>query len=69
MFEDPNGKVSSMRVFSFLSLLFSFAVSFYCIATGVLDGDALIVIGMYVTGAFAPKVTQKFAEMKVGNSK
>ena len=65
MFKDDKGKSSAMRVYSFLSLLYSFGASSYCIANNSLDGDALVLISMYVLGAFAPKAIKKFAELKV----
>lgn len=63
--KDSDGKNSWTRVYSSLSLLFSFFLSTYTVFAGALSSEALILIATYIVAAFAPKVVQKFAEKKV----
>ena len=71
-FEEEEGVKSNIRLMSFLSLLQAFFMS-DLLALRYL-GDAppptidyyyISIIALFVIGAFAPKVVQKFAEMKV----
>jgi len=60
LFSETNGKPSLMRVQSFLTLLFAFALIIYQIKLGkvYIDLDLLLIIA-----AFVPKSLQKFAEL------
>lgn len=60
MFQDNEGNSSSIRMMSFVSLLASIAFGLLTIYESNQDG--LILTAMFLTGAFAPKVVQKFAE-------
>jgi len=60
MFEDDFGNSSSIRMMSFVSLLSAIAFGLLTIKTGNQDG--LTLSAMFLVGAFAPKVVQKFAE-------
>jgi positive regulator of sigma E activity len=60
MFEDDNGNASSMRLMSFVSLIAS--IMFGILTMYLSNQDGLILTAMFIVGAFAPKVVQKFAE-------
>ena len=60
MFEDDNGNSSSIRLMSFVSLLAS--IMFGTLTMYINNQDGLILTAMFIVGAFAPKVVQKFAE-------
>ena len=60
MFNDAEGKISNIRVMSFLSLLYLFFYTSYITVKGKpLDFEVLV---LFACCAFAPKVIQKFAE-------
>ncbi len=66
LFEEDNGKISSMRLMSFIALIAAIIFGFLTIL--LKDGNASN--GIYITfgfllAAFAPKALQKFAETKV----
>jgi membrane protein YdbS with pleckstrin-like domain len=68
--KESNGKSSIMRLMSFLSLLWAFLLSFVVIAGSFyfnanVSYGALVIVGFFVVGAFAPKAIQRFAENKV----
>jgi len=59
--KDDNNKFSSMRIMSLFSLFASFYFSFLTIK---LDSEiGLYIVSMFVIGAFAPKVIQKYVEL------
>ena len=59
--KDNDNKFSSMRIMSLLSLFASFYFSFLSIK---LDSEiGLYIVSMFVIGAFAPKVVQKYVEL------
>jgi len=62
LFAESNGKPSLMRVQSFLTLLFAFAVIIYQIKLDKVyfNLDLLLIIA-----AFVPKSLQKFAEIRI----
>jgi len=65
-FEEDNGKISSMRLMSFIALIAAIIFGFLTIL--LKDGNASN--GIYITfgfllAAFAPKALQKFAETKI----
>ena len=60
IFRESNGKLSLMRVQSFLTLLFSFAVIIYQIN---LDKVYFNLDLLLIVAAFIPKSLQKFAEL------
>ena len=60
-FSDNNGNLSSVRLFSFLSLLFSFLLASYATYANAIPVSFPLILS-YLTAAFAPKVVQKFAE-------
>lgn len=59
MFKDTSGKVSNMRVSSFLCLLYLFFITTYQSVKSEINFEVLV---LFATCAFAPKVVQKFAE-------
>ena len=63
--KDGNGKDSMMRLMSFLSLLFSFALTTIIATNNSFNYYSVAVIFIFVVAAFAPKVVQKFAESKL----
>ena len=58
-FYESGGKVSLMRLQSFLTLLFSFAVIIYQLIIGKVFIELDILL---ITAAFLPKSIQKYAE-------
>ena len=65
-FEEDNGKISSMRLMSFIALIAAIIFGFLTI----LLKDVNATNGIYITfgfllAAFAPKALQKFAETKI----
>lgn len=56
IFKDNNQQFSSMRVMSFISLIVAIVATF--------TGSSIDIIIIWITGAFAPKTIQKFAENK-----
>jgi len=59
MFRDEAGKISNVRVMSFMCLLYLFFITTY---QQVKDSINFEVLVLFATCAFAPKVVQKFAE-------
>jgi len=62
LFAESNGKPSLMRVQSFLTLLFAFAVIIYQIN---LDKVYFNLDLLLIVAAFVPKSLQKFAEIRI----
>ncbi len=70
--EENNGTRSSMRLMSIISL--GASIMFGVLTLGAESDtakaggntDGLILTGMFLIGAFAPKAVQKFAENKIG---
>jgi len=62
LFAESNGKPSLMRVQSFLTLLFAFAVIIYQIK---LDKVYFNLDLLLIVAAFVPKSLQKFAEIRI----
>lgn len=60
-FSENNGRLSSMRLYCFISLLTSIGISFYGILMNKTT-DIFSFTVLYLVGAFAPKSIQKFAE-------
>ena len=61
-FEEGDGRLSSMRLMSFLSLLYSFFFATYAVFHDkAIDFETLV---LFVVAAFCPKVIQKFAETR-----
>ncbi len=60
MFSESNGKTSLMRVQSFLTLLFAFAVIVYQISLDKVYFNLDLIL---IVAAFVPKSLQKFAEL------
>ena len=54
MFQEDNGKYSSIRVFSLAALIIAACLSF--------KGTDFNIIMIWLVAAFAPKAMQKFAE-------
>ena len=65
MFQDDLGNTSSLRMMNFVSLLAAITFGLLCMQTKNPDGITLS--AMFLVGAFAPKVVQKFAERVPGN--
>jgi hypothetical protein len=71
-FEDDAGNRSCMRVMSFISLLAAIGLAVMVVAKGSPQGgesfpsNGVILAGLFLVGAFAPKVFQKAIEKKVG---
>jgi len=61
-FEEKPGQRSSMRLYSFISLLTGCSIAIYSVVTKQLDINTISLITMFVVGCFAPKAVQKFAE-------
>ena len=61
-FEESEGVKSSTRLYSFITLLFTFVVVLYAVVTVQLDANILAIFYGGLTAGFAPKVVQKFAE-------
>ena len=53
-FQEDNGNYSSMRLMSVMALLAAIGLAFY--------GSNDVIIGLFLTYAFAPKVIQKAFE-------
>jgi hypothetical protein len=61
---DNEGNVSTVRIMSLICLAMAMYVTFLD-TLGYAKGDNVVMWGtMYLVAAFAPKVVQKFAEMK-----
>lgn len=62
--EERNGVKSLMRLQSLLTLFFSFGIIVYQVIVGniYLELDILL-----ITACFAPKLFQKFAEVRINN--
>jgi hypothetical protein len=69
-FEEAPGHKSSMRLFSFILLLFSCAFSFYYVMSKGCDlnPDFIAFEMVQLVAVFAPKYLQKVAEMKLRGS-
>lgn len=60
IFQDPEGKMSNVRVMSFLCLIYGFYINTYALmGLGTLKPEIFYAC---LVAAFAPKVVQKFAE-------
>ena len=64
IFTENSGRLSSVRVNSFIALLAALAMSIYSIHLGNTEASTPLIISWLVAG-FAPKVVQKFAEKKL----
>ncbi|MEI6757433.1 MAG: hypothetical protein FDX18_02630 [Chlorobium sp.] len=68
--EEDSGARSSMRLMSLISLgaaiMFGFLTLYISLEKGQADSNGIILTGMFLVGAFAPKAVQKFAEQKIG---
>lgn len=69
-FEEAPGHKSSMRLFSFILLLFFCSFSFYYISSKgcELSADFIAFAMVQLVAVFAPKYLQKVAEMKLGST-
>lgn len=72
-FEEKEGVKSSMRLMSFLLLLFMFVFDFGFMVGQIqlgkvpqLDMNFIIMNFVFLIGVFAPKYLQKIAELKLG---
>lgn len=63
-FEEKEGIKSSVRLSSFIALIFSIGYVFFATYTNQLDANSLAVFFGLLVAAFAPKVVQKYAELK-----
>jgi len=63
-FEVSAGDKSSMRLMCFISLMNASCMAWYSMIKGELGSDVIVLISMFLIGAFAPKAVQKFAERK-----
>lgn len=61
-FYEKPGIKSSMRLMSFLALMFAFLLSGFAIYTKQLDINVLALITTFIVASFAPKAVQKYAE-------
>lgn len=61
IFQENNGRLSSVRVNSFIALLVAIGLSFGALNADKVS-DAAPLILSWLVAAFAPKVVQKFAE-------
>lgn len=61
-FETSPGNKSSMRLYSFISLLTAVFLSTYATITNQLDINLISLITVFIVGCFAPKAIQKYAE-------
>jgi hypothetical protein len=65
--QEDNGSNSATRLMCFTSLINAMGLSWYYVYKGTAaPADTLIIIFLFVIGAFAPKLIQKFAENKLG---
>jgi len=70
-FEDSGGRLSSMRLFSFISLLNALIISWLGFYSKHTPADIITQEIPWLVGAFVPKAIQKFAETKemIGTTK
>lgn len=73
MFKDHLGQLSSVRVFSFMSLIVAILYTGTIAAAQILGKTidntlTIFVLLMWVAAAFCPKVIQKFAEAQMKNT-
>lgn len=61
-FEDNAGSKSSMRLMSMMALVTSIILSILAVLGETQSEDVLLLVGTFLTAAFAPKTVQKFAE-------
>lgn len=64
-----NSSVSSMRVMSFLSLLFGAAIAIFGLHADKSPDAIAVLCGVFVGSAFAGKAVSKFAEVKTESEK
>lgn len=67
-FDEKKGHKSSMRLYSFMSLIAAIVFAFFIVATEQVTANTVAIFFIFVLGAFAPKTVSKFAELKVGKS-
>ena len=60
--EERPGVKSTMRLMSFISLVNGSAMSWYALITGQINMNLIVLISLFVVGAFVPKALQKYAE-------
>lgn len=65
IFSESDGKLSAVRVNSFIALLCAIGLSVYAIYKGE-SAESMPLIASWLVAAFAPKVVQRFAEGKGG---
>lgn len=63
--EDDNGNKSAMRAMSILSLVAAIVFAWLVVTGSGNDSDGLKIVYAFLVAAFAPKVVQKFAEVKL----
>lgn len=63
-FQETDGQLSSMRLFSFISLLNAIVISWFGIVSGKDVTDVIISEMPWLVAAFVPKAIQRFAEAK-----
>lgn len=61
-FSDGDGQISMMRIMSILSLFGAFGVVSYDLTAGCESDNAQFYFTLFLVGAFAPKVMQKYLE-------
>ena len=61
MLTDHDGKMSSMRVMSFMSLFASFGAGYFTIMQDS-SGNGVYITSAFLLGAFCPKALQAFFE-------
>lgn len=62
MFQEKPGVTSNIRIMSFISLFLAGFIAVYSLMLSRMDVNTITYVIIFVTGAFAPKVVQKFAE-------
>lgn len=63
-FQERDGQLSSMRLFSFISLLNAIVISWFGIVAGKEIADVIMSEMPWLVAAFVPKAIQRFAEVK-----
>jgi hypothetical protein len=67
--EDDQGKASSMRLMSMISLIASIAFGLIVTLRTAFSENGLYITIAFLIAAFAPKALQKFAEVKFASPK
>lgn len=67
IFEEDNGVLSSMRVYSFVMLVFTICFDTHCINKGKdITWEFIMLNLVFLIAIFVPKYLQKLAELKFG---